>query len=44
MCARVIDMMRTPVPQDEHVLGFAQIKAANMTDQQVADGKIEQTP
>ena len=31
-------------PEDEHVLGLAQIKAAHTTDQQVADGKVEEAP
>jgi len=31
-------------PEDEHVLGVAQIEAANMTDEQVADGKVEEAP
>jgi len=31
-------------PEDEHVLGLAQIKAARTTDQQVGDGKVEKTP
>jgi hypothetical protein len=28
-------------PEDERVLGLAQIKAAHTTDKQVADGKVE---
>jgi len=29
-------------PEDERVLGLAQIKAAHTTDKQVADGKVEE--
>ena len=31
-------------PEDERVLGLAQIKAAHTTDKQVADGKVEEAP
>jgi len=31
-------------PQDEDVLRLAQIETADTTDQQVADGKVEQAP
>ncbi|MGA7289183.1 MAG: hypothetical protein WBX02_13865 [Terriglobales bacterium] len=31
-------------PEDERMLGFAQIKAANTTDKQIADGKVEEAP
>ncbi len=31
-------------PEDERVLGLAQIKAAHATDKQVADGKVEEAP
>lgn len=31
-------------PEDEHVLGLPQIEAADTTDEQVADGKVEKTP
>ena len=31
-------------PEDEHVLGFAQIKATDTTDEQVADGEVEEAP
>ena len=31
-------------PEDEHMLGLAQIKAAHTADEQVADGKVEQAP
>jgi len=31
-------------PEDERVLGLAQIKAAHTTHKQVADGKVEEAP
>ena len=31
-------------PEDERVLGLAQIKAAHTTEKQVADGKVEEAP
>jgi hypothetical protein len=31
-------------PEDEHVLGLTQIKAAHTTYKQVADGKVEEAP
>ena len=31
-------------PEDERVLGLAQIEAAHTTDKQVGDGKVEQAP
>ena len=31
-------------PEDERVLGLAQIKAAHSTEKQVADGKVEEAP
>ena len=31
-------------PEDERVLGLAQIKVAHTTNQQVADGKVEEAP
>lgn len=31
-------------PEDEHVLGLAQIEVADTTDEQVADGKVEEAP
>ena len=31
-------------PEDEHVQGFAQIEVADSTDEQVANGKIEEAP
>jgi len=42
--AATSDMMRMPAPEDERVLGLAQIKAAHATDKQVADGKVEEAP
>src|SRR5208282_3835015 len=31
-------------PECEHVRGFAQVEAADATDEQVGDGKVEQAP
>lgn len=31
-------------PKDEHVLGLAETEAANATNQQIADGKVEESP
>ena len=31
-------------PEDERVLGLAQIKGAHTTDKEVADGKVEDAP
>ena len=31
-------------PKDKHVPGITQIEAADTTDEQIADGKVEEAP
>ena len=31
-------------PKDKHVPGITQIEAADATDEQIADGKVEEAP